>query len=285
MIGAVGGTLDRLGGRLHPSLQERGAIRHVTTCRYAMDDGATPPPTGESPQLMATLVPLRHLLIEAFEELQTLDLRSNVEDFTAGVQRLLPSRDSGAIHVVKTSSVTSKGWLLFSLTEALGTTPKRSCLLISTNANVHKLGHALLASTFSPGSFRSGYLEDEDWHRVSGLIQRIRNADLSLMGRGRDSTLTFSWRVEQQVLEMKPDWLVIDQPKRCFPIQNPAIQACSLGIPDTIRALAERMPLQIYILETDQPEPGTARIRTNRTKRNLAHRWNRKSRRPTQETP
>ena len=161
-----------------------------------------------------------------------------------------PQRSDQSVLVIRADTVEAKDWLLATYIDSLLSLDRRA-LFVAANKRAHLLGHALLASAVGPASLGQGYLEDEDWHRVSSLIQRIRGVELSLMIKGRRSAGAFSHHIEQHVRETATQVMLIDEPSRCFPQRRQGAAMSREGVPAAILALAGTVLSQIIVVTSD----------------------------------
>ncbi len=162
-----------------------------------------------------------------------------------------PQNRDQSVLVIRADTVGAKDWLLATYIDSLELSLDRRALFVTANKRAHLLGHALLASAVRPSSLRQGYLEDEDWHRVSNLIQRMRGVELSLMIKGRRGAEAFSQHIEQHVRESATQVLLIDEPSRCFPQRRQDAGMSSEGVPAAILALAGTVLSQIIVVTSD----------------------------------
>lgn len=156
-----------------------------------------------------------------------------------------------SVQVIRVDTAEAKDWLLATYIDSPKLSFGRRALFVTANKRAHLLGHALLASAVRPASLRQGYLEDEDWRCVSGLIQRSRGVELSLMIKGRLGAGAFSEHIEQHVRETSTQVLIIDQPSRCFPQRRQDAGMSREGVPAAILALAGTALRQIIVVTSD----------------------------------
>ena len=199
---------------------------------------------------MAQPIPLRTLLQQGFRALMTGDEMYALARYPTTAFGESPQRSDQSVLVIRADTVEAKDWLLATYIDSLPSLDRRA-LLVTANTRVHLLGHALLASAVGPASLGQGYLEDEDWHRVSSLIQRIRGVELSLMIKGRRSAGAFSQHVEQYVRETATQVLLIDEPSRCFPQRRQDAGMSREGVPAAILALVGTVLSQIIVVTSD----------------------------------
>ena len=220
---------------------------------------------------MNSPVRLRQLLIGAFSELQDCDANGTLTDFLGSACSFGLQSNVGCIAVIKTDpKAAASGWLLLSVIEANGATPGRNSLLITTEKETMQFGRGLLAMAMHGSSLRVGSLKDDDWSNISHLIQRIRDADISILSKGRLSALAFTARIEELVRRTAPSVLIIDQPRLCFPRRGSKVQLEPPGIPASLVALTETLPLHVICVETARSASGASRRRMPRVHQGVA---------------
>lgn len=202
---------------------------------------------------MASPIPLRKLLINAFKDLQTSDGNGTVAEDFASAWSFAPQAEDGRITVITADSPTAKDWMLICVLEGIGVMPNRKTLLITAEEDSSSLGRGLLSMTIRASSLRAGYLEDADWSNISAHIQLIRAADVSVLSKGSSSTTTFITQVQEALRCTGSDILIIDQPVRCFPKLRSEMEIGRTEIPASIVAFGKLQPMQIIVLDAEIP--------------------------------
>jgi hypothetical protein len=232
-------------------------------------------------------IPLRQLLIEAFDEIQGAHANAQLSEFFERF-RPLDSAPEDSVFIVNTHGRCTKRWLLLGLIESIRMRANRRALLATTDPDLRNLGHYLLALAVPVASANAGDLRDEDWFNVSSHIRALRDTELKLLVKKREGTRAFIREIRIQMRSSLPGLLIIDEPSACFLKMTLERDATQEGIPKSLVTLASEHQVQIVVLRTaraDADPPRTMqpmrRFRLNaisrearRTRRQLAHRRN-----------
>ena len=202
---------------------------------------------------MAIPIPLRQLLIKAFNDLQNSDANGTLAD-DFGSASGFTSGNVDRISFMTAKPASANDWLLLCVLEGIRAIPDHKTLLIATAREASHLGHRLLAMSIRASSLRTGDLLDADWSSISARIQNTRDANLLIMSKDRGSTATFTRQVLEVLRTTSPDGLIINQPRRCFPRRITRTEVGPTGIPLSIEVLAEQLQIRIIILHTESSD-------------------------------
>lgn len=207
---------------------------------------------------MTIPIPLRQLLINAFNDLQNSDANGTLAD-DFGSASSFTSQDFARVSIITATPASAHDWLLLCLLEGARAIPDCKTLLITHAREASHLGHRLLAMSIRASSLRTGNLLDSDWSGISDRILNIRDANISIMSKDKGSTVAFTRQVLDVLRGAPPDALIIHQPRRCFPRPNSGMGLGRTGIPRSLEVVANQLHLQVIVLQNQSSAPKRGR--------------------------
>ena len=238
-------------------------LRKPATCRRPLYDTSchsrgeyrrtTPTIWRREHTVMTIPIPLRQLLINAFNDLQNSDANGTLAD-DFGSASSFTSQDFARVSIITATPASAHDWLLLCLLEGARAIPDCKTLLITHAREASHLGHRLLAMSIRASSLRTGNLLDADWSSISARIQNIRDANLLVMSKDKGNTVPFTRQVLEVLRTTSPDGLIINQPRHCFPRLITGKEVGRTGIPLSIEVLAEQLHTRVIILHTESSD-------------------------------